>query len=111
MAKTKKSTRSFKPSKSLIYTTFQRQAGTRDKALLEGGMNCIDAGATAISISTSLLKAVINDNGRGMETLEHIERYFDTVGGKSRDGRLRSEHRLPIRGVPNRSRSNVHLRV
>jgi len=58
-------------------------------------MNSIDAGANSISITTSLHTASIVDNGRGMETLEHIEQYFDTVGeshamddfGRSTDSR------------------------
>jgi hypothetical protein len=77
---TVKTKRKFRAHENLVYLTFKRQAGSIGKAILEGVMNSIDAGASEIQVSFSDKKVVIKDDGKGMNTIKDIDDYFDCVG-------------------------------
>jgi len=58
----------------------KRQAGSLLKAVLEGVMNAIDAGATKCEIPTSSTKVIIRDNGCGFQTAEQVKEWFGKWG-------------------------------
>ena len=72
--------RSFSVSKSIIIQLIAAQSGSLGKALMENVMNGIDAGATRIDITLNRKGYVVQDNGQGFETHEHIEAYFAVFG-------------------------------
>lgn len=59
----------------LIY----QQAGTLGKAFLEYVMNSIDAGAGRIDIDFDTDQYTITDDGRGIQTREEIEKFFEEL--------------------------------
>jgi hypothetical protein len=79
-AKTKPETRAFKIHPQLLFDVIQRQAGTLTKALCEGVMNSIDAGATKVEVELYANAAHIRDDGKGFPTRESIELFFETFG-------------------------------
>lgn len=76
----KSETREFKIHPQLLFDVIQRQAGTLTKALCEGVMNSIDAGATKVKVTLSDKRATIKDDGKGFPTRESIELFFETFG-------------------------------
>jgi hypothetical protein len=76
--------KSLKMHKKLLLDVIKRQAGTLHKAILEGTMNGIEAGARSIEITflqdgdTSILS--IDDDGRGIVSIEEVENFFETFG-------------------------------
>jgi hypothetical protein len=69
--------------KKLLLDVIKRQAGTLHKAILEGIMNGIEAGATRVDISylaSPKPTLRITDNGKGIATVEAIEQFFETFG-------------------------------
>lgn len=72
--------RTLKAHANLIYTTIMRQAGTQEKAILEGVMNAIDARATKCEIEVTPSKIIIRDDGKGFQKREEIEGFFETFG-------------------------------
>ncbi len=75
----------------LLLDVIKRQAGTLHKAVLEGVMNAIEAGATRVDINftaTPTPKLVISDNGKGIQTVGDIERFFETFGTPHRKVRF-----------------------
>lgn len=68
----------------LLFDTIQRQAGTLEKANLEGIMNSIEAGAPLVEIeleadaNTAIMS--ISDKGKGMTNKQEIEDFFETFG-------------------------------
>jgi len=68
----------------LLLDVIQRQAGTLEKAVLEGVMNAIEAKANTVRISLKEKnnKAVlsIGDDGRGITTREEVELFFEQFG-------------------------------
>lgn len=74
--------RQFTMDPKLLYDTITRQAGTLDKAYLEGAMNAIEAGANEVTTSFDEATGVleINDDGKGITTLQEIEDFFQTFG-------------------------------
>jgi hypothetical protein len=73
-------TRNFKMHPKLLMDVIKRQAGSLAKAVLEGVMNGVDAGATRIEIALTPKKLTITDNGRGFESRQQIERFFEVFG-------------------------------
>lgn len=57
-----------------------RQAGSREKAVLEGVTNSVDAGALKIEVSIDKDGLVIQDDGRGFASREEIVANFETFG-------------------------------
>lgn len=67
----------------LLLDVIKRQAGTLHKAILEGVMNAIEAGATRVDVNfteTPTPKLIISDNGKGIQTVADIEQFFETFG-------------------------------
>lgn len=65
---------------NLILQVIKRQAGTLSKAVLEGVMNAIDAGAQNISVTVGTSTVTISDDGRGFESEESIKQVFEVFG-------------------------------
>lgn len=70
----------------LLFDIILRQAGTLQKALLEGVMNSIDAGATSCKINLDTHTFSIEDDGRGFQSDQEIEDYFETFGTPHKEG-------------------------
>lgn len=68
----------------LLFDTIQRQAGTLEKANVEGIMNSIEAGASAVHIDLLAHKDTalmyIKDDGRGIQSEQEIRDFFETFG-------------------------------
>jgi hypothetical protein len=82
-------TRRIKAHDKFILDGMRRQAGTLDKAVLEGCMNAIEAGAEAVHVSFKANDAqpgypgaelLIDDMGTGFTSRQHIEDCFETLG-------------------------------
>lgn len=81
-------TRDLRMHPKLLLDVIQRQAGSLHKAILEGVMNGIEAGASRIDIQfavadrnrETVAKLKIKDNGKGIPTQDAIERFFETFG-------------------------------
>tara|TARA_Y100000815_G_scaffold275229_1_gene312280 strand:- start:268 stop:2019 length:1752 start_codon:yes stop_codon:yes gene_type:complete len=71
---------------NLLYDIIMRQAGTLQKAILEGVMNAIDAGATECRVNLGTHDFSIEDNGRGFQSEQEIEDWFDTFGTPHEEG-------------------------
>lgn len=71
---------------ALLLSVIKKQAGSLDKAVLEGIMNSIDAEASRVDITLDGLKVTIKDNGRGFNGKEEIEDFFATFGTPHEDG-------------------------
>lgn len=90
-------TKAFTVHTNILYSIIQSQAGTLAKALLEGVMNSIDAGATRVGVHLSPTMAGLRDNGRGFQSRQEVLEWFgqfgtphtegDAVYGKFRMGR------------------------
>lgn len=87
MSKTE--TRSFSMHPNLLFDVITKQAGTLQKAILEGVMNGVDAGASQIDITLDANQLVIIDNGKGFSNKEEIEQFFETFGTPHQDGDAR----------------------
>lgn len=87
--------RTFQAHQGLILTVIHRQAGSLEKALLEAVMNSVDAGATAVDVELTWDKFTVRDDGRGFDSAESIEQFFEQFGqphdvdehGRPRDAR------------------------
>lgn len=82
---------SFRVHPKFVYDGIRRQAGSLCKAILEGVMNSVEAGASRVDITFNPPKGGdgedcqyatldIVDNGTGIPTKAEIERYFATFG-------------------------------
>jgi len=78
--------KTFKLHPSIIYSVIREQAGDPVKALVELVMNSIDAGATKTKITLDAERFTIEDNGRGFENTESIEKFFGTFGTPHKEG-------------------------
>lgn len=74
---------------NLLYDVITKQAGTVQKAILEGVMNAIDAGATRCDVEFSGTHFSIRDDGRGFADMNEIEKFFETFGTPHQDGDAR----------------------
>ena len=70
----------------LLFDTIQRQAGTLEKANVEGIMNSIEAGGSAVHIALEISPIggistmTINDDGRGIQSEKEVQEFFETFG-------------------------------
>ncbi len=70
----------------LLFDTIKRQAGTLEKANVEGIMNSIEAGGSAvyITLEVSPIGGVatmnIKDDGRGIQNEKEVQDFFETFG-------------------------------
>ncbi len=74
---------------NLLIHTIKRQAGTLQKAVLEGAMNSIESGATRVDITLDTngvgegeagAKLVISDDGCGISTDQELANHFERFG-------------------------------
>lgn len=72
--------RTLKAHDNLVLQVIKRQAGTLAKAVLEGVMNSIDAGAQNISVLVSHNTVTVTDDGKGFESAESIQNVFEVFG-------------------------------
>src|SRR3990167_4381257 len=70
----------------LLFDVIQRQAGTLAKAVLEGVMNSIDAGASKVTLSADADKVTISDDGKGFRSRKEIEEWFEVFGQPHEEG-------------------------
>ncbi len=78
-------TRRFGMHPKLLLDVIQRQAGSLSKAILEGVMNSVDAGAKVCRIEISEGRVVIEDDGKGITKRKEIETFFETFGAPHED--------------------------
>lgn len=76
----------FKVHPSIIHSTIKSQAGSLAKALLEGVMNAIDAGATKVSVRLDAKTFTIKDDGKGISSRQDLDEYFATFGTPHEEG-------------------------
>jgi hypothetical protein len=70
----------------ILFSIMQSQAGTLAKALLEGIMNSIDAGASYVSIEITDAKFIVRDNGRGFQSKDEVLNWFGQFGTPHEEG-------------------------
>lgn len=71
---------------NLLLSVIKAQAGSLAKALLEGVMNSIDAGASRVDIQLSATEFEIKDNGKGFSSEQEIVQWFGRFGTKHEEG-------------------------
>jgi hypothetical protein len=71
---------------NLLFDIILRQAGTLQKAILEGVMNAIDAGATQCDVTLDTTHFSVEDNGKGFASRQEIKDFFDTFGTPHEEG-------------------------
>jgi hypothetical protein len=71
---------------AILHSIIQSQAGTLSKALLEGVMNSIDAGAKSLSVTLSGEAFTLLDDGRGFQSRDEIEKWFRKFGTPHEEG-------------------------
>lgn len=79
-------TRRFGMHQNLLYEVILKQAGTLQKAVLEGVMNGIDAGATRCDVTIDSHHFSISDNGHGFQSRREIEDFFEMFGTPHQEG-------------------------
>lgn len=101
--------RNLKAHPKLIMDVIRRQAGTLHKAVLEGVMNAIEAGADRVDITFNRKDGkaflTISDNGKGIMTPDAIENFFETFGTPHDESEGEG-----LGAVPHGSRSVVLIR-
>lgn len=78
--------RQFRMHPELLWSVIEAQAGTVEKALLEGVMNAVDAGASSVDIRLNPESFEISDNGRGFGSRAEIEQFFEVFGTPHQEG-------------------------
>jgi hypothetical protein len=77
--------RQFRINPKILFDIILRQAGTLSKAIIEGVMNSVDAGATECHIEATKSQVTITDNGSGIQERKHIEQWFEEFGSPHDD--------------------------
>ena len=72
--------RTFKMHDKLLLDVIKKQAGSIQKAVLEGVMNSIEAGASQVDVTVEPTQIRIIDDGRGFQSRQEIELFFETFG-------------------------------
>ena len=72
--------RTFKMHDKLLLDVIKKQAGSIQKAVLEGVMNSIEAGASKVDVTVEPTQIKIVDDGRGFQSREEIKLFFETFG-------------------------------
>ena len=75
-----KSSEKFQVDKSMLFDVIKRQAGTLSKAITEGVMNSVDAGATHCDVTLDRRSFAIRDDGRGITGRQEVMDFFKTFG-------------------------------
>lgn len=94
MSKKNIETRRIRMHENLLFDVITKQAGTVQKAILEGVMNAIDAGASHCDVNLDCGRFSISDDGKGFVGMDEIDAFFETFGtpheeGDARYGRFR----------------------
>lgn len=71
-------THQFKVDPNVIKLLITGQSGSLQKAMMEAVANSMDAGATGVDIQVSPQRVVIQDNGKGIGSLDEMEKVFAT---------------------------------
>jgi hypothetical protein len=79
-------TSDFTMDPGLLISVIKSQAGTLSKALLEGVMNSIDAGASSVHLTINETQFTIEDDGNGFGTPEQIRQWFGRFGTPHNEG-------------------------
>lgn len=83
---TMQESRKFSVHPAVIFQVIYAQAGTLSKAVLECLMNSVDAEASEVSVDITTTGVSIKDNGRGFQTKEQIENWFEVFGFPHQEG-------------------------
>lgn len=78
--------RSFTVHPAILHSIIHAQAGSLPKALLEGVMNAVDAGAKKCDITIDCHGFIVADNGTGFADRAAIENYFEQFGTPHQQG-------------------------
>lgn len=78
--------RQFSLHPDIIFSIIHAQAGRFSKAIAEGVMNAIDAGATRLTIELNEKTYVLDDDGGGFKSREEIEQFFEKFGTPHKEG-------------------------
>lgn len=70
---------------NLLISVIKSQAGSLSKALLEGVMNSIDAGASRVDVTLTLEDFSIVDDGKGFTSPEEVRDWFGRFGTPHRE--------------------------
>lgn len=70
----------------ILFSIIQAQAGTLGKALLEGVMNSIDAGATKVAVTLTRESFTVRDDGKGFQNREEVLNWFGQFGTPHEEG-------------------------
>jgi hypothetical protein len=79
-------TRRFKMHPKLLLDVIQKQAGSLAKAILEGAMNAVDAGATRFDITVDEETVMMEDDGKGFGSRKEVEDFFEVFGQPHEEG-------------------------
>jgi len=71
---------------NLLFDVILKQAGTLQKAIMEGVMNAIDAGATACHVELDTTSFSISDDGHGFQSKDDIKELFAIFGTPHQEG-------------------------
>lgn len=71
---------------AILHSLINSQAGTLSKALLEGTMNAIDAGAKKLVVTLTGDRFVLSDDGRGFRSVKEINEWFKRFGTIHQEG-------------------------
>lgn len=83
---TMQESRKFSVHPAVIFQVIYAQAGTLSKAVLECLMNSVDAEASEVTVDVTNTGISIKDNGRGFQTKEQIEQWFEVFGFPHQEG-------------------------
>jgi hypothetical protein len=72
--------RDFRMHEKLLLDVIKKQAGSIEKAILEGVMNSIEAGASKVEVGLGPRQVTIRDDGRGFQSRREVEEWFETFG-------------------------------
>lgn len=78
--------RRFRAHDNLLISVMREQAGSVEKAVLEGAMNSIDAGSTRCDVTVQPFSLSITDDGRGITERREIEDFFEEFGHPHKEG-------------------------
>ena len=78
--------RDFRMDPGLLFEVIRSQAGTLAKAVLEGAMNAVDAGADRFDITATTTGLVLSDNGEGFGDRNKVIEYFEVFGVPHKEG-------------------------
>ncbi|MBC8739762.1 ATP-binding protein [Paraburkholderia sp. UCT31] len=82
----KQQRRSLKVHPAILHSVIGAQSGTLGKALLEAIMNSHDSGSKECRVTLTKASFEVRDDGRGFQSEEEIEHWFETFGTPHEEG-------------------------